>query len=175
MNGQTGILMDVHSVLQGSTEVSQPQLPRPGPSGQPTERSQLATPSPAIATSGASRMLWTSASAVHSGGIASARSQPSFTCFASGGAFRRRRLRAPAFGRISTRASAAFSPGSHSRRRSPRHAPSPFQTSRAGCGLHPVNQASRPQAAGTRRVCAQPRAAAKGRHWGTDCLSQNQL
>jgi ABC transporter substrate binding protein len=33
--------MDVHSVLQGITEVSQPQLPRPGPSGQPIESSQL--------------------------------------------------------------------------------------------------------------------------------------
>jgi hypothetical protein len=43
MNGQTGILMDVHSVLQGITEVSQPQLPRPGPSGQPIESSQLDT------------------------------------------------------------------------------------------------------------------------------------
>jgi hypothetical protein len=41
MNGQTGILMDVHSVLQGITEVSQPQLPRLGPSGQPIESSQL--------------------------------------------------------------------------------------------------------------------------------------
>jgi hypothetical protein len=31
----------VHPVLRGITEVSQPQLPRPGPDGQPNESSQL--------------------------------------------------------------------------------------------------------------------------------------
>jgi integrase len=34
--------MDVHSVLRGITEASQPQLPPSGPSGQPIEISQLA-------------------------------------------------------------------------------------------------------------------------------------
>src|SRR5215211_145802 len=38
---QAGILMDVHPVLRGITEVSQPQFPRPGPDGQPVESSQL--------------------------------------------------------------------------------------------------------------------------------------
>ena len=39
---QACILMDVHSVLRGITETSQPQLPASGPSGQPIESSQLA-------------------------------------------------------------------------------------------------------------------------------------
>src|ERR1700722_7487914 len=34
--------MDVHSVLRGITEASQPQLPASGPSGQPIESSHLA-------------------------------------------------------------------------------------------------------------------------------------
>src|SRR6516165_5106842 len=42
VNGQPGILMDVHSVLRRITEASQPQLPRSGPTGQPIESSQLA-------------------------------------------------------------------------------------------------------------------------------------
>ena len=41
MRRQTGILMDVHPVLRGITEASQPQLPRSGPDGQPIESSQL--------------------------------------------------------------------------------------------------------------------------------------
>src|ERR1700722_18759886 len=35
--------MDVHSVLRGITEASQPQLPASGPSGQPIESSHLAS------------------------------------------------------------------------------------------------------------------------------------
>src|SRR5580700_3093464 len=35
--------MDVHSVLRGITEASQPQLPASGPSGQPIESSHLVT------------------------------------------------------------------------------------------------------------------------------------
>src|SRR5215207_9676739 len=38
---QTGILVDVHPVLQGITEASQLQLPNPGPDEQPNESSQL--------------------------------------------------------------------------------------------------------------------------------------
>src|ERR1051325_5787754 len=39
---QPGILMDVHSVPQGSPKLQQLQHPRSGPSGQPIETSQLA-------------------------------------------------------------------------------------------------------------------------------------
>src|SRR6478736_4059640 len=38
---QPGILMHVHLVLLRIAEVSQLQLPRPGPDGQPNESSQL--------------------------------------------------------------------------------------------------------------------------------------
>ncbi len=39
---QPRILVDVHPVLLEGSAVSQPQLPRSGPDGQPIESSQLA-------------------------------------------------------------------------------------------------------------------------------------